>query len=270
MNEVLEILPNIFIIDFSLYLKKSSTLIISDLQIGYEEALNKKGFLIPRFQKKDIFSRLDKLMDFLKPKLVVINGDIKHEFSVISKTEWKNILELVDFIKKRSDLILIKGNHDNLLQRIIKKDNLELLDYYFIDNVFICHGNEILKNDFIKKSDTIVIGHEHPAIALREKGRVEKFKCFLKGFYNYNKIKKNLIVLPSFNTLTEGTDILSEKLMSPFLKNIDDFDIFLINQLNSNQLNTNDSFNNKELHNKLSNDDLSEILYFGKVKSFLE
>ncbi|GAJ17959.1 unnamed protein product, partial [marine sediment metagenome] len=49
---------------------------------------------------------------------------------------------------------------------------------------------------------------------LREKARVEVFKCFLKGKYN----RKVLIVQPSFNLVTEGTDITKEKLISPFLQ----------------------------------------------------
>ncbi|NTV24375.1 MAG: hypothetical protein HGA85_08485 [Nanoarchaeota archaeon] len=39
---------------------------------------------------------------------------------------------------------------------------------------------------------------------------------------------KTLLVLPSFNTVTEGTDILSEKLLSPFLQqDLDEFEVFI-------------------------------------------
>ncbi|MEM2131306.1 MAG: metallophosphoesterase [Candidatus Woesearchaeota archaeon] len=257
-NILIEILDNIYLFDLSVFIKNSKILIISDLQLGYEEALNKKGFLIPRFQEKDIFFRLSYIMDKLKPNLVIINGDIKHEFSVISKTEWTSVKRLIEVIKKKSDLILIKGNHDNMLEPIAKKKEISLLDFYFIkeEKIYICHGDEIHNNEFIKKSETIIIGHEHPAIGLREKGRVEKFKCFLKGKFN----DKNMVVIPSFNTITEGTDILQEKLMSPFLKNIDNFEVFLINDLLKDEKNSKDNIKNKEL---------SQILYFGKVKSLI-
>jgi uncharacterized protein len=84
---------------------------------------------------------------------------------------------------------------------------------------------------------TIIISHEHPAIKLRTKLRAETYKCFLVGKYKIegkgqkeNKRNKlvDLIVMPSFNLATEGTDILTEKLLSPFLnQNISNFEVFV-------------------------------------------
>ena len=73
---------------------------------------------------------------------------------------------------------------------------------------------------------TIIIGHEHPAVSLYQWPRVEKYKAFLVGEWK----KKRLIVLPSFNLATEGTDILKEHLLSPFLerKNIPTFEAYII------------------------------------------
>ena len=75
-------------------------------------------------------------------------------------------------------------------------------------------------------SNTIIIGHEHPAISISKNSRSETFKCFLIGKYK----NKNLIVMPSFNILIEGSNILKEKLLSPFLKksNLDDFEIYVV------------------------------------------
>jgi metallophosphoesterase superfamily enzyme len=39
----------------------------------------------------------------------------------------------------------------------------------------------------------------------------------------------NLIVQPSFNLVTEGTDITKERLLSPFLKqDLGDFEVFIV------------------------------------------
>ncbi|GAG34601.1 unnamed protein product, partial [marine sediment metagenome] len=55
--------------------------------------------------------------------------------------------------------------------------------------------------------------------------RVELVKCFLKGKYK----RKELIVMPSFNLVSEGTDILKEELLSPFLhQNINNFDVYVV------------------------------------------
>jgi len=220
----MEIHDNIEIIDLALFIKDKKILVIADTQIGYEESLNKQGILIPRFQHKDIIERLEKIIRITKPEKIIINGDIKHEFGSISETEWRHILRVIDFLASKAELILIKGNHDKLLEPIAAKKNIELKEYYFTDNIYLCHGHKIPKDKDFKKSKRVIIGHEHPAVGLREQERVEKFKCFLKGKYK----SKTLIVLPSFNLLTEGTDILTEKLLSPFLKqNLKDFEVFV-------------------------------------------
>ena len=56
----MKILDNINIYELGLYLNKEKVLIISDLQLGYEENLNKQGILVPRFQLEDIKKVLEK------------------------------------------------------------------------------------------------------------------------------------------------------------------------------------------------------------------
>lgn len=219
MNK-LEILPGIEVIDSALYLNKSKTLIIADLHIGYEEALNKQGVLIPRFQFKEITQKLEDLFKELKIKKVIINGDLKHEFGEISLQEWKQSIAVLDLIIKYcSNIILIKGNHDNILGPIAQKRNLKILDYYKTGNILITHGNKLIDP---KDSKILIISHEHPSISFRKD---ESFKCFLLGKYK----NKNLIVTPSFNPIVEGKNILKESSLSPFLKgSLDNFQVFVI------------------------------------------
>ena len=229
----MKIMNNIKIIDLALCLEKEKILVIADMHIGYEEALNKQGILIPRFQFKEIIKRLEKILKNTKinkkNKLekIIINGDIKHEFGTISEQEWRETLRLLDFLTKFCDeIILIKGNHDTIIGPIAKKRNVRIVDYCLTKKgVLIIHGHRIPEKDLLKKTNTIIIGHEHPALSLREDIRVEKFKCFLKGKYK----RKNLVVMPSFCLATEGTDILKEKLLSPFLdQDLTNFDVFVV------------------------------------------
>ncbi|MBW2991317.1 metallophosphoesterase [Candidatus Woesearchaeota archaeon] len=221
----MNLLPNIKIIGLTLYLVKQRILVLADSHIGYEEALNKQGILIPRLQFKEIMSNLEQVFKQVKPKLIIMLGDIKHEFGTISKQEWRDTLNLLDYLLEKAKVVLIKGNHDNILGPLAKKKNLEIKDYFAVDNVFLCHGHKLMDdNSELKKAETIIIGHEHPAITIRDDVRVEKYKCYLLGKYK----KKNLIVMPSFNFVTEGTDVLQEKLLSPFLTNIDDFKAYIL------------------------------------------
>ncbi len=215
---------NIRLIDLGLFLVKQKTLVIADLHIGYEEALNKQGILIPRFQLAELLERLERMLKTARPDTVVVNGDIKHEFGSISEQEWRDTLRIIDILSAGRKLVLVKGNHDTILGPIAKKRGIRIVEHYKAGDYYICHGHALPKDDDFRKSKTVIIGHEHPAVTLRKGGRGETFKCFLFGQYK----KKQLVVLPSMNLVTEGTDILSEKLLSPFLGNIDRFRVVII------------------------------------------
>jgi hypothetical protein len=217
----MEITKGIEIVEKSLWVKKSRTLIVSDIHIGYEEALNKQGILIPRTLFKETFNELRTLLDKLKPETIVINGDLKHEFGVISESEWNETLKILDLMLKQSNVVLVKGNHDSILEPIAKKRGLKIVDSYCVNNIGIIHGDRII--DLPVK--TLIIGHEHPAIVLEEGIKSEKYKCFLLGKWK----KQKLIVMPSFLPIIEGTDVTNEDLLSPYLKQkLDNFEVFIV------------------------------------------
>ncbi len=219
---------DIEIVDLALYLRKKKILLIADTHIGYEEALNKQGILIPRFQFSSIVRRLEDILKKL-PKLdrIVINGDIKHEFGKISEQEWRQTLKLLDLLQRYCDeIILIRGNHDKIIGPIAEKRNVEVMDDLIIDDILITHGSSI-PEAIIRRTPckSIIIGHEHPAVSLVDESRAETYKCFLKGKWR----DKTLIVQPSFNQVTEGTDILKEQLLSPFLlQDMSDFRVYVV------------------------------------------
>jgi len=216
----MEISPGIEIIDLCLYIKKEHILVIGDLHLGFEESLNKQGVLIPRIQFKEIYARIENLLKKLSPQKTILVGDVKHEFSTISNQEWNNLSRIIKLIKQSSELIIIKGNHDTILKPIAERESAKVVESYTLSNIQFLHG------DVIKKplSKIIIIGHEHPAISFR--GRpTERFKCFLKGKYK----KSMLIVMPSFNLISEGSDITRNQPLSPFLKNanIKSFEVWI-------------------------------------------
>jgi putative SbcD/Mre11-related phosphoesterase len=220
-----------------------NTLIISDLHIGYEQALNREGIMVPRFQYKKILERLQEIINLFDVDRVVVNGDLKHEFGRITRQEWDEALNFIIFLKNNfKEVILLKGNHDNFTKFIADKSDLEVYDTYSMGDFIIMHGDKIPDDLMTIKESTIIIGHEHPCIGIRNGERLEKIKCFLKGSYK----DKKLIVMPSFNFVTEGSDILHEKFLSPFLKNrsINKFEVYGVENF--------------------------EILYFGKIKDILE
>lgn len=216
----MRILPNIEIIDLGLWLKKEKILIVSDFHLGYEEMLREEGVLVPRFQLKDVLKRLEKILKKIRPKKIIINGDLKHEFGKVLNQEWRDVLGLVDFLLGNcKELVLIKGNHDIFLGPIARKRSVKVVKDYLIGDKLITHGDKIKKT----AAKTIIIGHEHPAISLKEEGKIEKYKCFLGGKWK----GKDLIVMPSFNFLFEGTDVIKEELLSPYLEDILKFGVYI-------------------------------------------
>ena len=202
---------------FDLALKVKDYLIISDLHLGYEQSLNAEGIMVPRFQYPLIIERLELIKDKSSCSNIVVNGDLKHEFGQISRQEWNETQEFLEYLKANfDDIVLIKGNHDNFTKFIAQKTDLEVEECFQIGDCLVLHGDKIPDNLKEINTENLIIGHEHPCIGLRSGERVEKIKCYLAGQYK----EWNLVVMPSFNFVTEGSDILRERPLSPFVKAI--------------------------------------------------
>ncbi len=233
----MELSPGIKIIHTALWLTTERILIVNDLHIGYEEALHGKGILVPKFQLQEIIKEMEKIFQKVKPTTLIINGDLKHEFGTVLRQEWKEVLQFLDFVLKNVlEVIIIQGNHDPLITPIAEKRNVRVVKEYVVGDTIIVHGDKIIETTLKR----IIIGHEHPAITIREGSKWEKYKCFLKGKWK----GKELIAVPSFNPLLEGTDVLKEEVLSPFLKNIKNFEVFIVSK--------------------------GEVFRFGKVKDILK
>jgi len=220
------------------------TLILGDLHLGYEEALNAEGIMVPRFQYQKILSRLEAIIEKTNCSRVIINGDLKHEFGRITRQEWKEISNFIGFLKDNfQEVVLIKGNHDNFTRFIAERTDLEVYDRFSIGKYLILHGDKVPDDLEDIGEETLIMGHEHPCVGLKSGERLEKIKCFLKGRFK----GKNLVVMPSFNFVTEGSDILHEKALSPFLRDrtvdVNDFEVFGVENF--------------------------EVLYFGRIRDIL-
>ncbi|MBN2127426.1 MAG: metallophosphoesterase [Candidatus Diapherotrites archaeon] len=218
------------LLGLALYAVKDNTLIISDLHLGFEEAMNSDGVFIPRFNFNEIKERIEEIFSDKKNfNKIIIAGDLKHEFGNISSQEWNEVTEMLSFLEMHSDeVILIKGNHDSILGPIALRKKVKLeSEGVFLEKskAFVMHGDKLIENEFTEKAETLIIGHEHAAVSFSDGLKSEKFKCFLKGKFN----EKELIVLPSMCMVFIGTDVKKEKLLSLFLKkNNSEFEIYAV------------------------------------------
>ncbi len=205
-----EVLPGIHATrDYALWFERDRTLVISDLHLGYEGALQEAGVAIPRRQKGIMLERLERLLQTYGPENVVVDGDFKHEFSRNLEDEWKDVLDVLDFLYKQTVPILVRGNHDNYLMQILSKKGLDLHRKWELGGFTLVHGH-----DDPGVSGPLVLGHEHPAVKLRDTvGATFSLPAFV--------VQRDLILLPAFSPLALGVDVTERPKMSPLLQNRD-------------------------------------------------
>lgn len=195
-------------INKAVYFPRERILAIADLHLGFEQALNEKGVFLPRQMHKELLKNLRGIVDKTgKLKEIIILGDLKHEFGRVLGQEWNEVLDLLDYLAENCEkIILVKGNHDTILEPIARKKNIELVDFYIKEDNCFMHGHKMFDSCLGKSIKRIVLGHKHPAITLRKDAKQETYKCFLVGKWE----NKEVIILPSMFPLTEGSDVYIE------------------------------------------------------------
>ena len=211
----------------AVYFKELDLIAISDLHLGLEASMTSRGNYIPEFQLDQVKDELKEIRELTECDRILINGDLKNQYST-SYSEKSEINDLVDFLTDNfEDVIIIKGNHDTFIDSILEDHGLRPLEQYEEGGVLFTHGDEKPEQEW----STVVIGHEHPALALEDDiGVTEKVDALL-----HLEGKKEIIVLPAYSPISNGSEInrmSSPELLSPILKdfNIGDFEAYAISR----------------------------------------
>lgn len=204
----------------ALYHPELDLLALSDMHLGLEGAMTSDGNYVPKHQLEGILEDIEKLKEETDASRILVNGDLKNEFKTSRYAESQEIRKFIDALKEKfEETILIKGNHDTFIETTVEEKGLELKNYYLEDDVLFTHGHISLDELDAENYSTIVIGHEHPALALVDDiGMKEKVDCFLFG---QTESGENLIVLPAFSSISNGTNINEtpqSQLLSPILR----------------------------------------------------
>lgn len=207
----------------ALFEEKTKTIVLSDLHLGLEGSMTSKGSYIPEFQLDEIKRDIKKAKQATNAEKIIVNGDLKTEFKGSAYSEKKEIKELLDLLEDLfQEVIIIKGNHDTFIEKMIEKRKTQLYQKYYLENeTLYTHGHiGIEELEIDGEYNTIIIGHEHPAISLKDDiGVKEKLDCFL---YGKTDNEKKVIVLPAFSQISNGTSINEapqSQLLSPILRN---------------------------------------------------
>lgn len=241
--------PGLELVDLALFLPRMRALAIADIHLGIEDALRAEGVLVPRQHLAHVQHRLERIFKELhiapsEPlQKIIINGDLRHQFGPLSRVEHKESREFLRWLAQWTEhIVLIEGNHDGSLQQFAN-ERITVTKSYSEGGCWFVHGDLTpwppsrrgkwedsppSLGEGTGERSWLVIGHEHPAVGLRDPitQRTEVYKCFLVGKF----AKKNLLVLPSFNQLVRGSDLLKEQPLSPFVQqsDLEDFSVYVV------------------------------------------
>lgn len=206
----------------ALYHEGLDLAVISDLHLGLEGGMTSKGSYVPEFQLDELIDDLEEIRKRTQASRLLVNGDLKNEFKTSLYSEKSEIEEFIETAEGLFDeLILIKGNHDTFIESTVEEKGYELRNYFLEENVLFTHGHISLEELDVDDEafDTVVIGHEHPALELKDEiGVTEKIPCFL---YGKNSENKAFIVMPAFSTISKGSavnNMPSSELLSPVIR----------------------------------------------------
>ncbi len=217
----MEIMPGVRVTkERCLLLDDGPTVVLGDLHLGYEKALEEDGMFIPRINTESIREELNLIISKYEPRRIVLLGDIKHDFKRTRYEGKEEVRRVVDLLMHAADVVIVKGNHDNFLQNILQDTGLMAVDYVDMCGFRMEHGHV----DSGKRP--VIIGHEHPSVKVS--GAMSggmKVQCFL------HLKKDGIIVIPPFSPLSSGSDLAlagADTFMSPACKaaDVSDADVY--------------------------------------------
>jgi len=220
--EPLVIEDGLWLVDTGLYHADRGALALADLHLGYEEALRAGGAFVPNAHFDELRARLTRTLELLGatpdaplPELI-LNGDLRQAFGPFNRGERRELKAFFALVEPLCDrIVVVEGNHDPALDFLGQRHpNVSIRREHRAHGWLYLHGDRL--PELADGDQRIVIGHEHPALSLRDSvtGRQERYKAFLRGEYR----QRALWVLPSCNALAKGTDLAREALLSPLLR----------------------------------------------------
>ena len=176
----------------TIFWEQEKILILSDLHLGKTGHFRKAGIGVPATIMKEDMHRFVAAIQFYKPLLVVIVGDLFH--SVENKEhelflKWRNDLQHIS-------ILLVKGNHDIVPDEWYASANIITAEKYWRRNNFLfVHHIEDVAKDEISDGDYFFSGHIHPAVSIKGLGKQSlRFSCFY--------FTQKYAVLPAFGKFT--------------------------------------------------------------------
>lgn len=195
-------------------------LVIGDLHNGIEFDMHLKGASIPSQTEKKL-SIIKEIISDIKPKKLIILGDLKHNIPVTSRQEQREVpLFLKELLGIVPQIVITKGNHDGNIESLIP-EGVTVTDEFIEAGVAYFHGHKTPSEELLKQ-DLIVCAHTHPAVMLKDIASRPR-QVWIEA-----KIKESdarVLVVPAFDDSTKGLAVNNSEPLGPFLKKYVDMDL---------------------------------------------
>jgi len=201
-------------------------LVVTDLHIGFESGFVANDIHIePRDLVHEIAQNLEAIMESQKPDSLILLGDVKASVESISKIEWSAI-PLFFEIGKKIETIVIPGNHDGNIQRLVPDwITVSSSSGLVIDDVLLTHGH-VMPSENLSHVSKIVMGHVHP-VYFQEGSVLDGQRVWVSIKTDKNQVfpsssgQLEIIIIPSFNKYFYATyKKHHKKSISPILESI--------------------------------------------------
>ena len=206
---------------------EKNSLIVSDLHIGFEHKFASNKITAGNNSSiNEIISNVKKLIKDEKPDSLILLGDIKSSIQNITKSEWNDVPYFFDEVKKMSEVILIPGNHDGNIQKLVPDEILMISSKgIVIDDTLLTHGHTMPSENF-SSVNRIIMGHIHP-VFFHDDSLVNGQRVWISL-----KTKKDMIfpsmsgeieitILPAFNPYFYATEKrYYKKAISPIIEKV--------------------------------------------------
>ncbi len=206
--------------------EKERHMVITDLHIGFEAGMISNDiFVKPEDMVSDIHKNLQELIKLESPDNLILLGDIKAGTSSISKVEWSAIPLFFEIGKKIKTLV-IPGNHDGSLQKIIPDwVTMSSSTGIVLDDTLLTHGH-VMPSENLSHVNRIVMGHVHP-VYFQEGSVMDGQRVWVSIKADKNQLFPSatgdleIIVIPSFNRYFYASQKrFHKKSISPILESI--------------------------------------------------
>lgn len=208
--------------------EKKRHLVIADLHIGFESTLTANDIHIePEAIVKETLDELTSIIELEKPDSLILLGDVKAGIDSISKTEWSAV-PLFFEISKRIDTLLIPGNHDGNIQKLLPEGvTLASSSGVVLGDTLLTHGHT-LPSENLSHVSKIVMGHVHPVFfnegSILDGQRVwVSMKVEKNMLFPSSKGQLEIIIIPTFNKYFYASHKRFRKSISPILARIKNF-----------------------------------------------